>query len=97
MPCAQDNRNLEEIWISKAVDANQILLPKKVVQLTGQSFRAVRRNLAKMTSSYSSTHTCDSKASEIRVSSNIDFEWSHSNLDLEYRTANLRRTEQYLR
>jgi hypothetical protein len=50
VPCAQDNRNLEEIWISKAVDANQILLPKKVVQLTGQSFRAVRCNLAKMTS-----------------------------------------------
>jgi hypothetical protein len=27
--------------------------------------------------------TCDSKAREIRVSSNIDFEWSHSNLNLE--------------
>ena len=57
--------------------------PKKVVQLTGQSFRAVCCNLAKMTSSYSSIHTCDSKAREIRVSRNIDFELSHSNLNLE--------------
>jgi len=27
--------------------------------------------------------TCDSKARKIRVSTNIDFEWSHSNLNLK--------------
>jgi len=35
VPCAQDNRKLEEIWISSAVDTNQILRPTKSCVTTG--------------------------------------------------------------
>jgi predicted acylesterase/phospholipase RssA len=86
----EDNSDLEEIWVSRLLDAKQILPPRNLYdaeanlcELFGATVGEDDVELFKCrmkTEEFKASHK-KIKLVEIPVATTIDFEWSHSNLE----------------
>ena len=82
----QDHPDLEEIWISRIVDAKQVRKPKNLHDALGNLCQLFAATVGEDDVRLFKYHVRTKKnwtgtIVEIRVSENINFEWSHSNLD----------------
>jgi hypothetical protein len=82
----EDHLDLEEIWISRIVDAKQVHKPKNLHDALGSLCQLFAATVGEDDVRLFKFHVRTKKnwtgtIVEIRVSENINFEWSHSNLD----------------
>ena len=82
----EDHPDLEEIWISRIVDAKQVHKPKNLHDALGNLCQLFAATVGEDDVRLFKFHVRTKKnwtgtIVEIRVSENINFEWSHSNLD----------------
>jgi hypothetical protein len=78
--------DLEEIWISRIVDAKQVRKPKNLHDALGNLCQLFAATVGEDDVRLFKYHVRTKKnwtgtIVEIQVSKNINFEWSHSNLD----------------
>ena len=88
----EDHPDLDEIWISRIVDAGQILPPKNILDSTANLCELFAATVGEDDVKLFKYHVKDAilKSTgakwtgtiiEIQVERNINFEWSHSNLE----------------
>jgi hypothetical protein len=88
----EDHPNLEEIWISRIVDSGQILPPKNMLDSTANLCELFAATVGEDDVKLFEYHIKENNSKpdgpkwhgtiiEIQVERNINFEWSHSNLE----------------
>jgi predicted acylesterase/phospholipase RssA len=87
----EDNPDLDEIWVSRLIDANQILPPRDLYDAEANLCELFAATVGKDDVKLFEYHlTCDEEhrgkwknltVVEIPVSCDINFDWSHSNLE----------------
>jgi predicted acylesterase/phospholipase RssA len=88
----EDHPDLDEIWISRIVDAGQILPPKNILDSTANLCELFAATVGEDDVKLFKYHVKDAILNstgakwtgtiiEIQVERNINFEWSHSNLE----------------
>ena len=88
----EDHPDLDEIWISRIVDAGQILPPKNMLNSTANLCELFAATVGEDDVKLFKYHVKDAILNstgtkwtgtiiEIQVERNINFEWSHSNLE----------------
>jgi predicted acylesterase/phospholipase RssA len=87
----EDNPDLDEIWVSRLIDANQILPPRNLYDAEANLCELFAATVGRDDVKLFEYHlTCDKEhrgkwknltVVEIPVSRNINFDWSHSNLE----------------
>lgn len=82
----EDNKDLDEIWVSRIVDATQVRAPKNITEALGNLcmlFAAtVGEDDIKLFKHYVREEgKWHGKIVEIKVDANINFDWSHANLE----------------
>ncbi|MGF1474386.1 MAG: patatin-like phospholipase family protein [Geminicoccaceae bacterium] len=80
-----DHPDLEEVWISRIVDDGQVRIPENLYQGLGNLAMLFAANLGKddvdMFRHHAAQRDWRGRIMELRVSSAVNFDWSHSNLD----------------
>jgi len=87
----EDNPDLDEIWVSRLIDANQVLPPRNLYDAEANLCELFAATVGKDDVKLFEYHlTCDEEHRgkwknltivEIPVSCDINFDWSHSNLE----------------
>jgi predicted acylesterase/phospholipase RssA len=87
----EDNPHLDEIWVSRLIDSNQILSPRNLYDAEANLCELFAATVGKDDVNLFEYHlTCDEEHRgkwknltivEIPVSCDINFDWSHSNLE----------------
>lgn len=82
----EDNKDLDEIWVSRIVDATQVRAPQNITEALGNLcmlFAAtVGEDDIKLFKHYVREEgKWHGKIVEIKVDANINFDWSHANLE----------------
>jgi predicted acylesterase/phospholipase RssA len=81
----EDHPDLDEVWVSRIVDAGQVRAPRNIGDALGNLcmlFAAtVGEDDIKLFRYHVKEGNWKGQIVEIEVSSNVDFEWCHSNLD----------------
>ena len=88
----EDHPDLDEIWISRIVDASQILPPKNMLDSTANLCELFAATVGEDDVKLFKYHVKDAVLNstkrkwtgtiiEIQVERNINFEWSHTNLE----------------
>jgi predicted acylesterase/phospholipase RssA len=83
----EDHPDLDEVWISRIVDAKQVKAPRNIAEALGNLCMLFAATVGEDDVKLFRYHVQEEgkwhgKIIEIGVSSGINFEWSHANLDL---------------
>ncbi len=81
----EDHPDLDEVWVSRIVDAHQVRAPRNIGDALGNLCMLFAASLGeddiKLFRYHVKEGSWKGQIVEIQVSDRIDFEWSHSNLD----------------